>query len=398
MKCSRDRPACARCVREGIHCQYSKQKTMGRPKKRLRTEGHDDAEAHQEGETRERGGRTGGLPGTQGEAGAPQSWVADVGTEGPRDDTGVFQLDNDEVLQPWSQSRNWSVPGTDILPGLTPDTSSDSPPSLSLPPEQALAHSQFLSDTPDLPSLNGGHAIDNTGIISDPFYANANVGAPAISLPNCACLSSAYLTLNSLQQMDPTFAFPFALHPLREAMQTASTVLACDQCPQSFISAVQNTHLLGTLLMSIGERFGKVIASITAEATRADGAGDTKKFRLADLNTSASHLHTGGLGCAATFSIDLTPVEWRSMAKKVVRAEVYGPSDGNTCCPFFTGLTKAMFERQSEWHQEGRALPADFPRDKEGQLIGGPRAPREDHMCMKFRDYAERLVDGLDWS
>jgi hypothetical protein len=153
-------------------------------------------------------------------------------------------------------------------------------------------------------------------------------------------------------------------------MQTASDVLACDICPQKFISAIQNTQLIGTLLVTIAERFSKILEAISTEAGRAEEAGEAKKFRLADLNTSTGHLHTNGIGCAAAFNINLDPGEWRSLAKKVVRAEVYGPGDGELAdrrgwnmadswvgegherCSFFLGLAEKMRRRQEYWHHK----------------------------------------------
>lgn len=77
----------------------------------------------------------------------------------------------------------------------------------------------------------------------------------------------------------------------------------------------------------------------------------------------------------------------------------------------FLALTKAMYDRQLAWHSSTKevvdargdvktipSLPEDFPRDREGKPIGGPSLRKEDHMCLKFRGFAEKLVDGLDWS
>lgn len=185
-------------------------------------------------------------------------------------------------------------------------------------------------------------------------------------------------------------------------MHTAAHVLACRECPTRFISAVQNTQLVGTLLVSIAERFGRILAAITAEAVRAEAAGERKTFRLADLNTSTLHLHTGGISCAAAFSIDLSPTEWRGMAKKVVRAEVEGGTEA--CCSCFIGLLDLMEERQNYFHScrdhgGEEVLPEDFPVDsRTGRKMGGGSMPKEDHLCLKLVGYARRLVEGFDWS
>ncbi|KXL48080.1 hypothetical protein M433DRAFT_63440 [Acidomyces richmondensis BFW] len=359
LKCSGEQPACARCRKENITCVYSPQKQMGRPKKRQRTDDENMTER-----------------------------LVGSATASSQQQQQQYSMDNN----PWLQSADWTIPSEHSMPGLTPDSASNSPPTINLPPEsQTQNYIHRYNHLPSQPQENSAQLLLNPSLAA----AGMNLGAAQSGLPSCACLSSMYLTLNTLQQLDQ-FAFPFALHPLREAMQTSSEVLRCEQCPRRFITAIQNTQLIGTLLMSIAERFGRVIESINNESIRANLANETKKFRLADLNTSTSHLHTGGIGCAAAFSIDLSPAEWRAMAKKVVRAEVHGPSDGNTCCTYLMGLTKQMEDRQEKWM--GAPIPHDFPLDSSGVPIGGKHIPREDHLCLKLVAYCRKIIDAYDWS
>ena len=252
---------------------------------------------------------------------------------------------------------------------------------------------------------------------------------PPFPTPSCACLSTLYLTLSTLQQHQQappsSSSFPQTLTPLRTAMQTATTTLTCPICPQKFLSAMQNTQLLGTLLVCIAERFRGVVEGIEEEGKGKEGKGE----------------------------------EWRAWAKGVVWGEIYGKKkkkekegcekggveDGgeaageeeedpslrpsastssSSSAPFattttttnsppihFLALTKAMYDRQLAWHSSTKevvdaggkvqripSLPEDFPRDREGKPIGGPSLRREDHMCLKFRGFAEKLVEGLDWS
>ena len=85
------------------------------------------------------------------------------------------------------------------------------------------------------------------------------------------------------------------------------------------------------------------------------------------------------------------------MTKKVVRAEVYGPGDGNQCCPFFLGIIQQMDDRQHFYHD--KEVPEDFPRDPvTGIPMGGKHMPKEDHLCLKLVGYARKLVEGYDWS
>ncbi|KAK3725178.1 hypothetical protein LTR37_000689 [Vermiconidia calcicola] len=400
LKCTGEQPRCARCAREDIECFYSVQKPMGRPKKRQRTEEEEILErynnsnggaAHGDGGGRMRSSVSAEAAGWDSVRGtAPTDSGVDVGLGGDFDSP----FTPGGSLQPWLQVENSSGGGGEgrwdntlaLTEGAVPpnnSSSTNSPSQLILPPE--LQNQPRPRPRPH-PHNHNNHPDTSTALL----LGTTNLGQPPSLLPSCACLSTMYLTLSTLQSMDPAFTFPFALHPLREAMQTASDILACTECPQRFISAIQNTQLMGTLLMSIADRFSKILEAITTESLR---SSEEKKFRLADLNTSTSHLHTAGLGCAAAFSINLSPAEWRALAKTVVRAEVFGPA----CCPYFMGIVDSMEKRQEYWHD--RPVPEDFPRDRStGELIGGRNLPKEDHVCLKFVSYARKLVGGMDWS
>lgn len=313
----------------------------------------------------------------------------------------MFALDG--MLQPWTvPGLDWSISDNnghlfdDSAPDLTRDNSSeDSPPVLNVSTELQNRHYQ--------PPVSINHTTD----ISTTDH-----------LPTCACLSTLYLTLSNLATMDPSFSFPTALYPLREAMSVASQVLSCTTCPIRFITGLQNVQLLNAVLMSLAERFSRVLTSITTEATSleqhnasaAPSEQKSKLFRLADPSTPG-HLHTGGLGCAAAFSLSFTPAEWRSMAKKVVRAEVHGPSDGTNCCAYLLGLITAMEKRQDQWHK--MPPPTDFPKDKNGNvmsrsMIAGDGAAghatgaecdtAQEHLCLKMLEGTRRMVDTFDWS
>jgi len=368
---------------------------MGRPKKRQRVENEGDEEVMVDD-----------VPLDQFLAGP-----ADVAT-GSKDAVPSTDFNNvdsffalDGMLQPWTvPGLDWNMSDNnghlfdDSAPDLTRDNSSeDSPPVLNMPTELQNLHQHQLPPV----------SINNPAEIS-----------AADQLPTCACLSTLYLTLSNLATMDPAFSFPTALHPLREAMSTASQVLSCTACPTRFITGLQNVQLLNALLMSLAERFSRILTSITNEATSLERHNasaspsdqKTKIFRLADLSTPG-HLHTGGLGCAAAFSLSFTPAEWRSMAKKVVRAEVHGPSDGTNCCAYLLGLITAMEKRQDQWHK--MPPPMDFPKDKDGNAmsrsmtvgegagghaIGSECDPAQEHLCLKMLEGTRRMVDAFDWS
>lgn len=369
---------------------------MGRPKKRQRAEHEGDEEVMADD-----------APLEQFLAGPS---VVDPHAQDAVTSTDFNNVDNmfalDGMLQPWTvPGLDWSMSDNANLfdesaPDLTRDNSSeDSPPAINVPTKlQHRNHPQFTGP------------VNHTAAFSAPDQP-----------PTCACLSTLYLTLSNLATMDPAFSFPTALHPLREAMSTATQVLSCPTCPTRFITGLQNVQLLNALLMSLAERFSRVLTSITTEATSLEqhnasasaSEQKSKLFRLADLSTPG-HLHTGGLGCAAAFSLSFTPAEWRSMAKKVVRAEVHGPSDGTNCCAYLLGLITAMEKRQYHWHKH--PPPMDFPKDSSGNMMsrsftagegagghaaeghGSPAHEEGEHLCLKMLEGTRRMVDTFDWS
>lgn len=412
LKCSGDQPTCARCLRETITCVYSPQKQMGRPKKRQRAEHEPDEEAMNEAVDQTDTHAT-FEPRLSGHLNGDAGFTTDEAIPNLDPNHLVTAFEPDGTLQPWMLpiDLNWDFSTMNTLgfenavPSLTPDTSSNSsPPTLNVPPEpHDMPHTahETTQTTQEQPNA----AMDATG-----------------PLPTCACLSTLYLTLSNLSTMDSTFSFPTALHPLREAMSTASQVISCEVCPIRFITGLQNVQLLNALLMSLAERFSRVLTSITTEAKTLESHNalappseqKSKAFRLADLSTPG-HLHTGGLHCAAAFSLSFSPAEWRSMAKKVVRAEVYGPQDGNPCCPYLLGLITQMEKRQDRWHKA--PPPQDYPRDKDGNVmsralsagqdvggvagddshVGGHGHEKGEHLCLKMLAGTRRMVETFDW-
>lgn len=289
-------------------------------------------------------------------------------------------------LQPWLQqgfpedtTTPWYLPTSDNVPALTPDNNSLSPP----------------DEASSLPT-------------TDTLQLGAPIPCKTLTITSCACLSTLYLTLSTLNNMKTAsdFSFPAALHPLREAMSSTQIVLACEECPKSFNTGLQNTTMLGTLFLSIAERYSKVLEHIDLEFQRAEKEGEWKRFRLTDLNgENGRRLHLGGEGCAAAFSLDLSPAEWKAMCKKVVRAEVMGSGvDGDGKGEheepvYFLGLARQMEERQNRWHK--MPLPEDFPKGARGIMRPESRhAPgeKEEHHCLKMVGSSKSLVEGFDWS
>jgi hypothetical protein len=230
---------------------------MGRPKKRQRAGDEDEEEAMMNNGLIDLNDNS-AMFATQG-TGRPTGFtdvIFDSTGTGPNMDLATFNsaFALDETLQPWTALSNldWTLPDEHTFdnsaPDLTRDNSSEeSPPMLNLPAE--------LLNIPQTMHQNHQTPPNQTPQIQA-------TGQP----PTCACLSTLYLTLSNLATMDPAFCFPTALHPIREAMSTASQVISCQICPTRFITGLQNVQLLNALLMSLAERFSRILTSISAEA------------------------------------------------------------------------------------------------------------------------------------
>lgn len=195
------------------------------------------------------------------------------------------------------------------------------------------------------------------------------------------------------------FAFPASVHTLREAVGSAWDVLHCQECPKRFLTGMHNVQLLGLFLVSISERYAKVIDAIDQEEARASDRSELKSFRLADLTAASSHLHSGGnlMSPGTSFSLDLAPTEWKKLAKKVVKAEVKGTSDG--CCPCFVSLMDQMEVRQKHFHEHPPLVdgPKPYSRDKILQMNREHAKKGGEFRCLHNVDEARKIVDNLDF-
>jgi hypothetical protein len=160
--------------------------------------------------------------------------------------------------------------------------------------------------------------------------------------PSCACLANLYLTLSSFQSLPPP-SFPLTSGNLKIATNTARDVLRCRICPKAFNSAFQNISLLGTLLPLIIMEYAKLLHHIDEKSA----SGESILFRMGDLNPALVHLHTGTPDCPLGFNIELSAVEWRMTARKVIRQQVLGirADDGS-----LNSLIDELEERQHAWH------------------------------------------------
>lgn len=200
---------------------------------------------------------------------------------------------------------------------------------------------------------------------------------PFDSLPpssaSCACLANFYLTLDQLRESEqPTF--PSGLHLLRKTIATATQISHCQNCPARYLFAMQNVQLLGTLILSIAKQYGAILDSIDAEAR---------------ASSQPKLLYFGGFPSPETegtgFSMQMSPSEWRALANKAVKGEVYG-SGSNTSS--FWDLLDFLEKRQIRWHTVPPS--ADYPRMYLFENLSG-QAP----LCIKLIQEARDILRNL---
>lgn len=139
--------------------------------------------------------------------------------------------------------------------------------------------------------------------------------------------------------------------------------LQCGVCPLRFITSVQNTQLLCTVLVSMAQTYRSIVEAIDAEADLSRDRGETKTWTLGAAlsgNTDSRRPREA----PSTFALDVSPEEWKVLAKKIVKAEIAGTAGGDRGS--FLDLVNSLEARQVRWH----ASPPcpDFPK----HCIHGP--------------------------
>ncbi|GAB7350836.1 hypothetical protein MBLNU459_g1368t1 [Dothideomycetes sp. NU459] len=244
-------------------------------------------------------------------------------------------------------------------------------------------------------NTNQQHGVDST-LQTESSVLDSTLGPEAVTVDpvstpqTCACLASMYLTLDNLRGMHD-FAFPFGLHLLREALGTAWSSVQCQACPTSCITAIQNSHMLGVLLVSIAERYWKIIGAIETEEKRASETNQTLSIRVGDMSSANSHLHTGqATSCPGSIVLELKPAEWRTLAKKVVKAEIHDATDKSR--PGFMSVVRGLEDRQKKWH-EG-APPHDMPVAMRAQRV---QTANKTPLCLMMVEQARNVVNTIEY-
>jgi len=150
--------------------------------------------------------------------------------------------------------------------------------------------------------------------------------------------------------------------------------------------------MLGMFLMTIAERYHRVMDWIEQEQHRATAGNEKLSFQLGNLNCRTAHLHSGD--CLGGYSVNLDPVEWRRLTKRVVRDEIRG--NELTRRSSFIGLLDAFVARQKQWHID--SPPTDMPRNISMMNRGlSSELAEKDATCLRLAREARSLIEKIDY-
>ena len=214
-------------------------------------------------------------------------------------------------------------------------------------------------------------------------HSTTSVAQDAMTISGCKCIASLYATLSFFQTL-PSPSFPYSMNILTKATTVACDAIRCQRCPFAYASALQNIMALGTLIPLIAHEYGKLLKHIDERSSK----GCSIKFRMGEQSMDQLHLHTGTLDCPLSFEAELSAVEWRSMARRVIKQRVVGSAGLGVSV---LGLISELDERQRDWHAKPRV--AEF---KHGLSCMEDRCSiDEKHTCLQMVSRARAAIEGL---
>jgi hypothetical protein len=320
-----------------------------------------------------------------------------------REENGNDELDFSQVesfdFNSVSPERIVGIPGTGIpltLGSQMPSTNFETPdPNLAWldpllqdagvgQPDQEFRSILPYVSTPDLYETPGP---------AGPYATPPQTNGLSQPLPgtSCICLPNMYMTISEISATID-WEFPMTVHKLKVAMQTSDSVLKCPTCPHEATSAMQNLMMLTTLLTTITDCYRKILNTIDAEAAKAESTGTSIQYRMGDSSPERWHLHTGTDDCPMGINIDLDPAEYKSLARKVIKADVLGASNARPNQVSIMGLVRRLEERQHGWHNGASSAEIRAPSS------GGERECRPetgDPTCLKLVGMIRNRVDLL---
>lgn len=321
LKCSGEATGCSRCVKQSLACQYSIQKQMGRPKKRVR----EDEDV--------------GAPGII----ETESWTNMHNNQYSFDAGNNTAVASDAV----QHCPPPVFPPMDRTPGLFPDLlSANNEHNHYWQTDQLTSVPATATPWPDFSSVSAASSSLSAMPSNFPDMQAYPLSPPNSNPPDtsaqCTCLSYLYLCLSHLSSLSP---FPVSQHTLCSlfiAAKTARNVIRCEICPKRFATGMQNVMFLGTLLNVVADTW----------------------LRVSQTNAEELGRQAAPAPYAASLMQSSNPLDgWRIWLRQTVRGAVIGgPIDepGRCQCsdsPDLLSLIKEMEERQRNWHSSETSHP-----------------------------------------
>jgi len=343
LKCSGEPTGCLRCRIDALTCKYSPRKQMGRPRKRRR----EDARAQEPQEDysiHERGG----VAPVSNQAASLSAFDPLLGQE--LMSNGFPNVNGEDASY---SSRDYVDLDSSNNNGYDLDFSQE------LLPETVMNFGNW-NPCPDSNQVVSTSAGDNA---VQPLVYPVVSNSDSLVTPdcagyalNCTCLPDLYKSLANFQSSPPPL-FPYSMAALKKAQLVGYTVVRCQQCSQEYNRAIQNSSMLGTLINLVISEYNKLLKYIDERSAKEEMI----PFRIGDGSPETQGLHTGTFDCPMGIEIDLNGEEWRTLARKVVKNEIFPARDGEQCLERLIG---DMRTRQLRWHQGLEGLPHPISQHK----------------------------------
>ncbi|KAK3695097.1 hypothetical protein B0T22DRAFT_371180 [Podospora appendiculata] len=426
LACSKEPEGCARCVHEGIRCNYSAQKPMGRPRKRPHAEiegalPEDDCD----------GDRVAIVPPFDSTIGLDLDLsFLDVANQ---DFNFLDLLDTDfQSAAPFGLAAAQDVPA--VAPNPSPFVLSYSgdirvagglfhmggdinfdPPPVTPPTPQAeeitLEEIAQIMSSSNVPSLSRHSSSRSSSMDATP----EDSASPATPSPlPCDCSARLYCALESLQRLPNEICS--ALNITRNGARTAHNTVMCTVCglpPLELshrppIASFQNMMMLGALLPSLSNAYVRILAMVDEETAKADAARSKIPFSLEGYGGMWGAVAHSKNACSAASNLEgvmLEPSMWRLTVRALLRFDVYGINEADagggasvTCDltqPGLKDIISMMEARSRKRHEELDALVASGAIEDTNLLQYISHSSADDLPCMRIIDIAKKSIADL---
>jgi hypothetical protein len=204
---------------------------------------------------------------------------------------------------------------------------------------------------------------------------------------SCACLSTIYLLLDQLKSKHQLSA-PDDLAFLQNCVKSAVAVLTCPSCPMRYLAIIQNAVLLGVFCLCLAESYARILDAIDEEEKRARNMSIEKQLIVqSEANDVIQYSYSPTTNATVSFSVKISPAEWGSIMRQVVKKEIFGAEDQKTLC--LVTLLDRLEQRQKCWHE----LPPapDCPPSYRSACGPTDRIPT----CLRLVDDSRMLIRQL---